>query len=167
MKNLTAAVFLALLFWTVSGNSEDSAPGFNQNPEYSIPSSEPAKPAEKSAKQSETTDAEFFGDKPVKKNRPSDKNQTGYSPRMPEKKRPQNQPYSGSLWEDELKNWERRNSPVPQSLPRATFPLQRTSFTASKRCRRTFRSSSPKISRVRTSSCRQKTTSVKTCSSCR
>jgi len=144
MRILTAAIFLALLFYTVSGNSEDPAPGFNQNPEYSIPAPEPAQPADKSAKQPETTDAESFGDEPDKKNRPSDKNQTGYGSKVPGKSRPQNQPYSGSLWEDELKEWEKRNSPVPQRLPSATFPLRRQTFTESK-WERTFRSSSPRI----------------------
>ena len=171
MKNLTAAIFLTLLFCTVSAFSEETAEGFNQNPEYSLPPSEPAKPAGETAKQPEIPDAEVINE-PDKKDRPPDKNQTDYAAGMPKKSRPQNQSYRnqsyrGSLWEDQLKDWERRNSPVPQSLPRATFQLQRQSFTASKSCRRSFRSSSPKISRVRTSSCCQKTTSVKTCSSCR
>lgn len=166
MKNLTAGIFLTLLFFTVSAFSEETAEGFNQNPEYSLPSSEPAKPADEAAKQSEKTDAGSNRNESDKKDRSSDKNQTGYAAEMSTKSRPQNQPYSGSLWEDELKDWERRNSPVPQSLPRATFQLQRQSFTASKRCRRTFRSSSPRISRVRTSRCCQKTIKV-TCSSCR
>ena len=167
MKNMTAAIFLTLLFCTVYAFSEETAEGFNQNPEYSLPAPEPAKPAGEAAKQPEKSDAGFISKEPDKKDRLPDKNQTGYGPRIPEKSRPQNPSYRGSLWEDELKDWERRNSPVPESLPRATFPLQRQSFTASKRCRRTFRSSSPRISRVRTSSCCQKTTKVKTCSSCR
>ena len=171
MKNLTAAIFLTLLFCTVSASGEETAAGFNQNPEYSIPSPEPAKPADEAAKQPEKTDAEVFRNEPDKKDRPPDKNQTGYAAGKPKKSSPQNrsyrnQSYRGSLWEDELKDWERRNSPVPQNLPRATFQLQRQSFTASNKCRRTFRSSSPRISRVRTSSCGQKTTKV-TCSSCR
>ena len=37
MKNLTAAIFLTLLFFTVSAFSEEYAVGFSQNPEYSIP----------------------------------------------------------------------------------------------------------------------------------
>lgn len=183
MKNLTAAFFLTLLFCTVSASGEETAEGFNQNPEYSIPSPEPAKPAVEAAKQPEKTEAEVFRNEPDKKNRPPDKNQTGYAAGKPKKSSPQNrsyrnQSYRGSLWEDELKDWERRNSPVPRSLPRATFPLQRQSFTTSGRSR-SFRSSSPRISRVRLStscsrtpscsrtiSCGQKTTKV-TCSSCR
>ncbi|MBE6373056.1 MAG: hypothetical protein E7055_13415 [Lentisphaerae bacterium] len=177
MKNLTAAIFLTLLFCTVSASGEETAAGFNQNPEYSIPSPEPAKPADEAAKQPEKTDAEVFRNEPDKKDRPPDKNQTGYAAGKPKKSSPQNQAYRnqsyrGSLCEDELKDWERRNSPVPQSLPHATFPLQRQSFTTSGRSRN-FRSSSPRISRVRissscgkTTSCGQKTTKV-TCSSCR
>ena len=169
MKNLTAAIFLTLLFCTVSAFSEETAEGFNQNPEYSLPPPDPAKLVGEAAKQPEIPDAEVTK-KPDKKDRPADKKQTDYAG-MPKKSRPQNQSYRnqsyrGSLWEDELKDWERRNSPVPQNLPRATFQLQRQSFTASNKCRRTFRSSSPKI-RVRTSSCCSKTISVKTCSSCR
>lgn len=166
MKNLTAAILLALLFCNVSTFSEEISERFNQNPEYSLPSSEPAKPAGEAAKQPEKTDARFISKEPDKKDRPTDKTQTAYSAGMPKKSRPLNQSYRGSLWEDELKDWEKRNSPVPQSLPRATFPLQRRSFSTSKSCRRTFRSSSPKIIRVKTSSCCQKTTKV-TCRSCR
>ena len=169
MKNMTAAIFLTLLFCTVSAFSEETAEGFNQNPEYSLPPPDPAKLVGEAAKQPEIPDAEVTK-KPDKKDRPPDKNQTGFKAGMPKKSRPQNQTYrnqsySGSLWEDELKDWERRNSPVPQSLPRATFQLQRQSITAPIRSR-SFRSSSPKISRVRTTSCGQKTTKV-TCSSCR
>ena len=171
MKNKTVAIFLTLLFCTVSAFSEETADGFNQNPEYSLPPPEPAKPAGEAAKQPEIPDTEVFNE-PDNKNCPPDKNQTGYNAGKPKKSSPQNQTYrnqsySGSLWEDKLKDWERRNSPVPQSLPRATFPLQRQSFTTPIRGRRTFRSSSPKITRVKTSSCCQKATSVKTCSSCR
>ena len=166
MRILTAAILLTFMFCALSVNGKDAAEGFNQNPEYSLPSPEPAKPAAEAAKQLEITDAEFIRNEPDKKDHSSDKNQTGLSAEMPKKSRPQNQAYRGSLWEDELKDWEERNSPIPQSLPRATFPLQKQSFTASKRCRRTFRSSSPKIIRVRTSCCGQKTTKV-TCSSCR
>ena len=160
MKNMTAAIFLTLFFCTVYAFGEETAEGFNQNPEYSLPTSEPAKQPEK-------TDVEIISKESDKKDRPPEKNLTGYGTGMPKKNQSyRNQSYSGSLWEDELKDWERRNSPVPQSLPRATFPLQRQSFTTPTRSR-SFRSSSPKISRVRTSSCCQKTTSVKTCSSCR
>lgn len=166
MRILTAAILLTFMFCALSVNGKDAAEGFNQNPEYSLPSPELAKPASETAKQPEITDAEIIRNEPDKKDRPPDKNRTGRRAGMPQKSGPQNQAYRGSLWEDELKDWERRNSPVPQSLPRATFPLQKQSFTASKRCRRTFRSSSPRISRVRTSSCGQKTTKV-TCSSCR
>ena len=171
MKNMTAAIFLTLLFCNVSAFSEETAEGFNQNPEYSLPPPEPAKLVIEAAKQPERTDAEVIRNEPDYKNRPPDKNQTGCNAGgMPKKSRPQdqtyrNQSYSSSLREDQLKDWERRNSPVPQSLPRATFPLQRQSFTTPTRSR-SFRSSSPKISRVKTTSCGQKTTKV-TCSSCR
>ena len=170
MKNMTAAIFLTLLFCTVSAFSEETAGGFNQNPEYSLPLPEPAKLVGEAAKQPERTDSEVVRNEPDNKNRPPDKNQTRDKAEMPKKSRPQNQiyrnqSYRGSLQEDQLKDWERRNSPVPQSLPRATFQLQRQSITAPIRSR-SFRSSSPKISRVRTTSCGQKTTKV-TCSSCR
>ena len=170
MKNMTVAIFLTLLFCTVSAFSEETAGGFNQNPEYSLPLPEPAKLVGEAAKQPERTDAEVIQNEPDKNYRSPDKKQTDYAAVMPKKSRPQNQSfrnqsYRSSLWEDELKDWERRNSPVPQSLPRATFQLQRQSITAPIRSR-SFRSSSPKISRVRTTSCGQKTTKV-TCSSCR
>ena len=172
MKNMTASIFLTLLFCTVSAFSEETTEGFNQNPEYSLPPPEPAKLVGEAAKQPEIPDAEVIRNEPDKKDRPPDKNQTDYAAGIPKKSRPQNQTYRnqsyrGSLWEDELKDWERRNSPLPQSLPRATFQLQRQSIAAPIRGKRTFRSSSPKITRVKTSSCCQKATSVKTCSSCR
>ena len=72
-----------------------------------------------------------------------------------------NRSFRDTLWEERLKDWQRRHSGVPQSLPRATFQLQRQSVAAPIRGRRTFRSSSPKI-RVRTSSCCSKTISIKT-----
>ena len=145
MKNLTAAIFLTLLFVTVSAISGETADGFNQNPEYILPAPAPAKPAEKAEPQEKMENAPGETDKA---DQPINKNQTGCGPGMPGKNRPQNPPFIGSLWEDELKNWERRNSPLPQNLPHATLPLQRQSFPESN-WDRTFRSSSPRIRRIK------------------
>jgi len=183
MKNLTSAIFLILLFCTVSSFSEETAEGFNQNPEYSLPvpprtiTPETAKPVQS---------AEEGQAKPAEKTEPQEQKKNDQAQNVDHNHTPAGRQFQRNSYRREtvrteyndesryirerdrdLKEWENSNSPVPQSLPRATFPLQRQSFTASKRCRKTFRSSSPRINRVRTSSCCQKTTTVKTCSSCR
>ena len=188
MKNLTAAIFLTLLFFTVSAFSEEYAVGFSQNPEYSIPVPVSVTPEEAKPVQS----AEERQEKPEKRTAPPDLKTDGQAQNVNHNNTPavrQSQRNSFSretVWtgsddgsrfrgrDRDLKDWENRNSPVPQSLPRATFPLRRQSSSTSRRCR-SFRSSSPKISRIRistgcnrtSSSCSQKTITVKTCPSCR
>ena len=53
-----------------------------------------------------------------------------------------NSSFRDTLWEERLKDWQRRHSGVPQSLPRATFQLNKQSSSRHFRSsHRSFRSS--------------------------
>ena len=135
MKNLTVAIFLTLLFCAVSGTGEETADGFQQNPEYAVPA--PNK-TEAPVQQKGTFDDR--GEKPgasVQQKGPfanagkktyirkwsfdnSAYNQnrtTAYQPRSNTAE--QTAGFAGTT-DSELKDWELRNRPVPSSLPRVT-----------------------------------------------
>ena len=141
MKNLTAAIFLTLLFCTVSASGEETAEGFNQNPEYSIPSPagetpEAAKPVQsaekdqvKSAKKTEPHDREMDetvqnssgrSDRPAARFRRNSSGRKTVRTEYNDESR-----YAGERDRD-LKDWENSNSPVPSSLPRVTNFRPRT-----------------------------------------
>ena len=100
-----------------SGIGEELSEGFTQNPEYIIPPSAPEKPAEEkhpvqtgetTTARAQTVDTNYNphrGTAYLRRNNPSNGN--GNTPNTP--------------WVDqELKNWELRQNPVPSALPRVT-----------------------------------------------
>ena len=136
MRNLITAVFLTLIFCTVSASGKDSAKGSSESETSSLISD---------TKKMFGKVKSFFGfDEPVKAERTSSKKQNSSSGRISGKNRQlnYNRSFHDTLWEKRLKEWEKRHSPVPQSLPRATFALNKHSSSRSFRSsHRSFRSS--------------------------
>ena len=117
MRFLTVAILLTFIFCTVSVNGKDAVKGSNSG---SADSSLLGKVKN------------FFGfGESAKKGRASSKKQNSSSRRISG----YNRSFRDTLWEERLKDWQRRNSGVPQSLPRATFQLNKQSSS------RHFRSS--------------------------
>ena len=161
MKFYTTAIFTALLFCMFSGIGEELAEGLGQNPEYIIPSSAPEKPA--AEKQPAQTVETNHWEKPAEpRNRSSVSNDnynphrgTAYLRRNNSSDEKDNTPKAP--WVDqELKNWESRQNPVPSALPRVTDFHPRSGRSSYK-----SRRSSSK-SRISKRSC-----CGSTCSSCR
>lgn len=160
MKIVTAAVFLALLFFSVSGNSQESAEGFNQNPEYTVPA--PNKPEEvpvpnkpeASVQETQKEPEDQAAEKTVVRNRSfndcvSEPDRgTAYQRKSTDPAQVTGCDYGGNRM---LQDWERRNSPVPTSLPRATNSRSR-SRSSSNLSSRSSRLSS-KIQSCRSGSC--------------
>ena len=70
------------------------------------------------------------------------------SRRISENNRPlnSNRSFRDTLWEEKLKEWEKRHSPVPKSLPRVDFKSHRPSSSRSYRApHRSFRSSHRRV----------------------
>ena len=125
MNFYTAGFFITLLFCMFSGIGEELSEGFTQNPEYIIPSQTPEKPAEEkhpvqtgettTARPAQTVDTNYNphrGTAYLRRNNPSDENDN--MPKAP--------------WANqELKNWENRQNPVPSVLPRVTDFRPKTS----------------------------------------
>ena len=183
MKNLTAAIFLASLFCSVPGMSEESAGGFNQNPEYAVPASdkpdasvpqqkEPANYAGEKAEVSmpqQKAAAVNSGEKAEVRNRASTNREshpnrgTAYQSRSSAPAQVADNRYGGNL---ELQDWERRNSPVPTSLPKVlnTRPKVITSPPCQGILRRRERRSTFRYQIIeRSGSCTKTTTVVKKC----
>ena len=183
MKNLTVAIFLALLFCAVSGAGEETADGFQQNPEYAVPASD--KPDASVPQQKEPSDnagektdvpvpqqktaAVNSGEKAEVRNRAS-KNRESHPNRGTASQRRStasaqvaDNRYGGDL---ELQDWERRNSPVPTSLPKVlnTRPKVITSPPCQGILRRRERRSTFRYQIIeRSGSCTKTTTVVRSC----
>ena len=134
MRHLTVAILLAFMFFAVSVNGKDAAKGSNRN------------------SSSDSADSSligkvkgFFGfGESAKKGQSSGKKQNVSSRSTSGKTRQlnYNRSFRDTLWEEKLKDWQRRHSAVPQSLPRATFQLNKQSSSRSFRSsHRSFRSS--------------------------
>ena len=143
MKNLATAVFLTFIFCAVSANGKDLAKGSHQNTSSESATSSLMSDTKKLFGKVKS----FFGfDEPVKAGRASNQKQNGSSGRISGKNRQlnYNRSFRDSLWEEKMKDWEKRHSPVPQSLPRATFKLNKQSssrsFRSSHRSSRSFHS---------------------------
>ncbi len=158
MKNLTVAIFLALFFCLVSGYSEDPAEGFKENPEYAVPDSkkteEPVQPAQKepSANPDKKPDVRdrSSSDRYHKPN-PG----TAYQRRSSASTQFGGERYGGDR---ELPEWERRNKPVPTSLPRASnFRSRSSSWSSSFRNNRIY---------YRSGSCRSSSRTITVNSCC-
>ena len=130
MRYLTVAILLAFMFCAVSVNGKDVAKGSSSG---SADSSLMGKVKK------------FFGfGEPAKKEQSSSKKQNGSSRNTSGKTRQlnYNRSFRDTLWEERLKDWQKRHSGVPQSLPRATFQLNKQSSSRSFRSsHRSFRSS--------------------------
>ena len=128
MNFYTSAIFTALFFCMFSGLGEEIAEGFGQNPEYIIPSSAPEKPAEE--KQPVQTVETNHWEKPAEPGSRSSASNDNYNPHRGTAYLRRNNPPNGigsndntpnTPWVDqELKNWESRQNPVPSALPRVT-----------------------------------------------
>lgn len=131
MRILTAAILLTFIFCAVSVYGKEAAKGSNSG---SADSSLIGKVKN------------FFGFGEPAKKESSSKKTNGSS-----RKISYNRSFRDTLWEERFKDWQRRHSPVPQSLPRATFQLNKQSSSRSFRSsHRSFRSShSHKIRHVR------------------
>ena len=122
MRHLTVAILLTFMFCAVSVNGKDAADsslvGKVKN---------------------------FFGfGESAKKGQSSGKKQNVSSRNTSGKTRQlnYNRSFRDTLWEERLKDWQKRHSGVPQSLPRATFQLNKQSSSRSFRSsHRSFRSS--------------------------
>lgn len=141
MRNLRVAVFLTFIFCAVSANGKDLAKGTNQNPSSGSANSSLMSGTKKMYGKVKN----FFGIKePAKAGRTAGKKQNGSSRKISGKTRQlnYNRSFRDTLWEKRLKDWEKRHSAVPQSLPRATFQLNKQSSSRSYRSsHRSFRSS--------------------------
>ena len=137
MKNLTAAIFLTCIFCVFSVSGKDTGKGGGQNSSSDSETSSLMSGAKKMYGEVKN----FLGfDKPAKTGRSSGKKQNSSSRRV--SRRLNNQSFRDTLWEERLKDWEKRHSQVPQSLPRATFTLHKQSSSRSFRSsHRSFRSS--------------------------
>ncbi len=112
MRNLTTAVFLTFIFCAVSVSGKDSAEASKQDSFFEAVTSSLMSGTKK-----------VFG---------KVKNFLGFD----------NRSFHDTLWEERLKDWQNRHSAVPQSLPRATFKLNKHSSSRSYRSsHRSFRSS--------------------------
>lgn len=134
MRILTAAFFLTFILCAVSVNGKDAPKGSNSG---SAGSSLVGKVKS------------FFGfGESAKKAQSSSK-----KPNASSRKISYNRSFRDTLWEERLKDWQRRHSGVPQSLPRATFQLNKQSSSRSFRSsHRSFRSShSHRVRHVRRS----------------
>ena len=132
MRNLTAAILLTFILCAVSVYAKDAAKGSNSG---SADSSLVGKVKN------------FFGfGESAKKAQSSSKKPNGSSRTIS-----YNRSFRDTLWEERLKDWQRRHSGVPQSLPRATFQLNKQSSSRSFRSsHKSFRSShSHKVRHVR------------------
>ena len=125
MRILTAAIFLTFIFCAVSVNGKDVAKGSNSG---SADSSLMGKVKN------------FFGfGESAKKAQSSSKKPNGI---QRTRQLSYNRSFRDTLWEERLKDWQRRHSGVPQSLPRATFQLNKQSSSRSFRSsHKSFRSS--------------------------
>ena len=133
MRHLTVAFLLIFMFCAVSVNGKDAAKGSNRNS-----SSDSAE----SSLFGKVKDFFGFGES-AKKGQSSGKKQNVSSRNTSGKPRMNyNRSFRDTLWEEKLKDWQRRHSAVPQSLPRATFQLNKQSSSRSFRSsHRSFRSS--------------------------
>ena len=134
MRNLTTAIFLTFIFCAVSATGKDPAEGSGQESSFESAASSLMSDTKKMFGKVKS----FFGfDEPVPAGRTSNKPQNASSRKPSGKKRQMSSPRSfrDTLWEEKLKDWERRHSPVPQSLPRATFQHHKQASS------RSFRSS--------------------------
>ena len=132
MRNLTVAFLLIFMFFAVSVNAKDAAKGSNRNS-----SSDSAD----SSLVGKVKDFFGFGAKKGpssgKKQNVSSRNTSGKTRQLN-----YNRSFRDTLWEERLKDWQKRHSAVPQSLPRATFQLNKQSSSRSFRSsHRSFRSS--------------------------
>lgn len=125
MKFYTTAIFTALLFCMFSGIGEELAEGFTQNPEYTIPSQSPEKPA--AEKQPAQTVETNHWEKPAESWSRSSVSNDNYNPHRGTAYLRRNNPSDENdnmpkaPWANqELKNWENRQNPVPSALPRVT-----------------------------------------------
>ena len=170
MRFLTAAILLTLLFCTVSAFSEETAEGFNQNPEYSIPA--PASVIPDAAKPVRSAEEDWA--KPTNRTeqhgqKTNDQTQNGDHNNQPAGRKSQGNSYRRETVRTEyngeshyirerdrdLKDWENSNSPVPSGLPRVSNFHPRTHSNYSRNYRNYknyywsdnyyYRSSSPRI----------------------
>ena len=139
MNFYTAAIFMTLFFCMFSGIGEELSEGFNQNPEYIIPSPAPEKPAEDrqsvqpveapAARPAQTNETGHW-EKPAER-RSRSVSQDNYNPHRGTAYLRRNNSSNGNYGSDniapntpwvsqELKNWESRQNPVPSALPRVT-----------------------------------------------
>lgn len=135
MKSLTAAIFLTFtfIFCMFSVNGKDTAKGADSESETSSLMSD--------AKKMFGEVKNFFGFGESDKAGSASKKSTSSS-RRTSGKRLNYQSFRDTLWEQRMKDWQRRHSAVPQSLPRATFQLNKQSSSRSFRSsHRSFRSS--------------------------
>ena len=134
MRNLTVAILLTFMFCAVSVDGKDAAKESNRNSSSGSANSSLIGKVK----------AFFgFGDS-AKKGQSSSRKQTTSSRNTSGKTRQLNykRSFRDTLWEERLKDWQRRHSAVPQSLPRATFQLNKQSSSRSFRSsHRSFRSS--------------------------
>lgn len=142
MRNLTTAVFLTFIFCAVSAGGKDLAKGTNQKPSSESASSSMMSDTKKMFGKVKS----FFGfgergkaERAANQKKSSSARKVSGKPRQLKHTRS----FRNTLWEDKLKEWERRQSAVPQSLPRAsTFKSHRHSSSRSYRSsHRSFRSS--------------------------
>ena len=133
MRNLTVAFLLIFMFCSISLNGKDAAEGSNRNS-----SSDSAD----SSLMGKVKNFFGFGGS-SKKGQSSSKKQNSSSRKISGKTRQlnYNRSFRDTLWEERLKDWQKRHSAVPQSLPRATFKLNKQSSSRSFRSsHRSFRS---------------------------
>ena len=134
MRNLTVAFLLIFMFCAVSVNAKDAAKGSNRNSSSNSADSSMSGKVKnffgfgESAKKGQSS---------VKKQNVSSRTTSGNTRQLTYKRS-----FRDTLWEEKLKDWQRRHSAVPQSLPRATFQLNKQSSSRSFRSsHRSFRSS--------------------------
>lgn len=142
MRNLTTAVFLTFIFCALSANGKNLANGSNQNTSSDSAASSLMSDAKKMFGKVKS----FFGfDEPVKAERTSKPKKSGATRKTSGKTRQlkHSRSFRDTIWEEKLKEWEKRHSPVPKSLPRAsTFKSHKHSSSRSYRSsHRSFRSS--------------------------
>ncbi|MBO4648753.1 MAG: hypothetical protein J5806_11430 [Lentisphaeria bacterium] len=133
MRNLTTAVFLTFIFCAVSAGGKDVAKGSDQDSSFESAVSSMMSATKKMFGEVKT----FFGfGESDKAKQTASKKQNAASSRS----------FRNTLWEEKLKEWEKRHSPVPKSLPRVDFKSHRPSSSRSYRApHRSFRSSHRRV----------------------
>ena len=135
MRNLTTAVFLTFIFCAVSASGKDAVKGSDQDSSFEAAASSVVSATKKLFGEVKN----FFGfSESDKAGQNSGKNRNVSSQRTSGN----NRSFRDTLWEEKLKEWEKRHKPVPQSLPRFDFKCHKQASSRSYRSsHRSFRSS--------------------------